>query len=66
MYCYLTRKDKVTHQKDTDMERTLLSVLVLALSVTMAACLQNNENEKTQQPETEESAAPHMAQAIIA
>lgn len=47
------------------MKRTLLSVLALALSVTLTACSQNNENGETPQPEIEEPAAPDTAQAVV-
>lgn len=50
---------------DTDMKRTLLSVLALALSVTLTACSQNNENGETPQPGTEEPAAPDTSQAVV-
>lgn len=50
---------------DTDMKRTLLSVLALALSVTLTACSQNNENGETPQLETEEPAAPDTSQAVV-
>lgn len=54
-----------TIKKETDMKRTLLSVLALALSVTLTACSQNNENGETPQPETEDPAAPDTAQAVV-
>lgn len=47
------------------MKRTLLSVLALALSVTMTACSQHNENGETQQSETEGPAASDTARAVV-
>lgn len=47
------------------MKRTLFSALAFALSFTMTACSQNNENGETQQSETEEPAASDTAQAVV-
>lgn len=47
------------------MKRTLLSVLALALSVTMTACSQHNENGETQQSETEGPAVSDTARAVV-